>query len=202
MPAGNKPHKVIAEGIDRAAKYLAAAGYEVADAEAPFSQEMADTWNSLISTEILQFSDEFIQANCSEGLKTFFYGATRAAPPLDMAGYMNAMKARTAILRQWQQFLEQYPIVVTPFSLALPYLVDEDLEGDEKVVEILNDMQCSYAMNFLGLPAAIAPMGVHEGVPYGIQIVGQRFREDMVLDAAEAIQAHVGILPEQLWNRP
>ena len=36
---------------------------------------MADTWNSLISTEILQFSDEFIQANCSEGLKTFFYGA-------------------------------------------------------------------------------------------------------------------------------
>ncbi len=200
-PAGNKPHKVISDGIDKAAQYLVAAGYAVEDAEAPFSQQMADAWNSLISTEILQFADEFIQANCSEGLKTFFYGATRAAPALDMAGYMNAMKARTTILRKWQHFLEQYPIVVTPFSLALPYRVDEDLEGDKKVAEMLNDMQCSYAMNFLGLPAAVAPMGVYEGVPYGIQIVGQRFREDMVLDAAEAIQSHVGILPERLWEK-
>jgi len=202
LPAGNKPHKVITGGLDKAAQYLTAAGYTVEDAEAPFSQEMADIWNSLISTEILQFSDEFIQANCSEGLKTFFYGATRAAPALDIAGYMNAMKARTAILRQWQHFLEQYPIVLTPFSLALPYQVDEDLGGDEKVAEMLNDMQCSYAMNFLGLPAAIAPMGIHDGVPYGIQIVGQRFREDMVLDAAEAIQAQVGVLPEKLWKQP
>ncbi len=80
--------------------------------------------------------------------------------------------------------------------------MDEDLGGDEKVAEMLNDMQCSYAMNFLGLPAAIAPMGSHEGVPYGIQIVGQRFREDMVLDAAEAIQAQVGVLPERLWKQP
>ena len=202
LPAGNKPHKVISEGIDKAAQYLAAAGYVVEDAEAPFSQEMADIWNSLISTEILQFSDEYIQANCSEGLKTFFYAATRTAPALDLAGYMNAMKTRTAILRQWQHFLERYPIVVTPYSLALPYLVDEDLEGDEKVAEILKEMQCSYAMNLLGLPAAIAPMGIHESVPYGIQIVGQRFREDMVLDAAEVIQARVGVLPERLWKQP
>jgi len=201
-PAGNTPHKVIAGGLNKAAQYLTAAGYAVENAEAPFSQEMADIWNSLISTEILQFSNEFIQANCSEGLKTFFYGATRAAPALDIAGYMNAMKARTAILRQWLHFLEKYPIVLTPFSLALPYQVNEDLGGDEKVTEILNDMQCSYAMNLLGLPAAIAPMGVHEGVPYGIQIVGQRFREDMVLDAAEAIQAQVGVLPERLWKQP
>jgi amidase len=162
---------------------------------------MAGIWNSLISTEILQFADEFIQANCSEGLKSFFYAATRTAPALDMTGYMNAMKARTAILRQWQHFLERYPIVITPFSLALPYQVDEDLGGDEKVAEILNDMQCSYAMNLLGLPAALAPMGIHEGVPYGIQIVGQRFREDMVLDAAEVIQRQVGILPERLWRK-
>jgi amidase len=199
-PAGNKPHPVIAAGIQQAAEYLAAAGYAVEEAEAPFSQQMADNWNSLISTEILQFSDEFIQTYCSEGLKTFFYAATRAAPALDMAGYMNAMKARTTILRQWQLFLEQYPIVITPFSLSLPYRVDEDLEGDEKVAEILTDMQASYAMNFLGLPAAIAPIGLHEGVPYGIQIVGQKFREDMVLDAAETIQAQVGILPEKLWR--
>ncbi len=200
-PAGHQPHPVISDGIQQAAEYLTTVGYAVEDAEAPFSQQMADSWNSLISTEILQFSDEYIQANCSEGLKTFFYAATRSAPALDMAGYMNAMKARTAVMRQWQHFLEQYPIVITPFSLALPYHVDEDIEGDEKVAKILNDMQASYAMNFLGLPAALAPMGIHEGVPYGIQIVGQRFREDMVLDAAEVIQRQVGILPERLWRK-
>ena len=115
--------------------------------------------------------------------------------------YMSAMKKRSAIVREWQLFLEEYPILVTPFCLSLPYKVNEDLKGDERVKDILIDMQPSYAFNFLSLPAAIAPMGIHEDVPYAVQIVGQKFREDMILDAAQVIQQQVGILPEKLWAR-
>lgn len=64
---------------------------------------------------------------------------------------------------------------------------------------IRNELLTSWSMNILGLPAAIAPMGLHEGVPHGIQIVGRCYREDMVLDAAGAIEARVGLLPEKLW---
>ena len=200
-PAGNKPHKVIANAIEKAAQYLAAAGYAVEDVEAPFSQEIFDLFNSLMGTELRELSDEFIQAYASDALQTFLNGVFQMTRFLDMKGFMRALMARTTHLRRWQRFLAQYPIVVTPFSLALPYLVDKDLEGDEKVAEIMTDMQPSYSINFLGLPAALAPIGIHKGVPHGVQIVGQRFREDMVLDAAEAIQRQVGILPEKLWEQ-
>ena len=34
-----------------------------------------------------------------------------------------------------------------------------------------------------------------------MQIVGRRFREDLILDAMEAIEASVGILAHALWER-
>jgi len=42
-------------------------------------------------------------------------------------------------------------------------------------------------------------MGLHDGVPHGLQIVGQRFREDICLDAAEVIERQVDIMSEKLW---
>ncbi len=56
-------------------------------------------------------------------------------------------------------------------------------------------------MNVLGLPAAVVPVGLHEGLPVGVQIVGSRYREDMCLDAAGAIERKAGILTRQLWER-
>jgi len=199
-PTGNTPHTVIAGGIDKAAQYLTEAGYAVEDAEAPFSHEIFDLFNSLMGAELRELGDEYIQAYASDAIKTFLSGVFRITQFPDMIGYMRALKERTGYLREWQHFLEQYPIVVTPYSLALPYPVDEDLKGDKRVAEIMTDLQTSVSINFLGLPASIAPIGIHEGIPYGIQVVGQRFREDMVLDAAEAIQRQVGILPEKLWE--
>jgi len=199
VPAGNKPHRVIAEGIDKAAQYLATAGYAVEAVEAPFSLEIFDIFNSLMGAELRDLSGEFIQEYASDAVKSFLNGIWRLTKFPDLEGYMRALKERTAHLRQWQRFLDQYPIVVSPYSLALPYPVDEDLKGDQRVANIMTDLLTSVSINCLGLPAAIAPIGIHEGVPYGIQLVGQRFREDMVLDAAEAIQSQVGILPEKLW---
>ena len=34
-----------------------------------------------------------------------------------------------------------------------------------------------------------------------MQVIGQRYREDLILDAMEAIEQRVGILTHQLWAR-
>ena len=44
----------------------------------------------------------------------------------------------------------------------------------------------------LGLPCVAVPTGVRDHVPLGVQIVGGRFREDLCLDAAEAIEQRAG----------
>ena len=79
---------------------------------------------------------------------------------------------------------------------------DADLGGDQRVKDLFwNDLSFISSMNVLGLPAAVVPVGLHEGLPVGVQIVGSRYREDMCLDAAEAIERKAGILTRQLWER-
>ncbi len=38
------------------------------------------------------------------------------------------------------------------------------------------------------------PVGVANGLPLGVQLIGPRFREDLCLDAAEAIEQVLGVL--------
>ena len=39
------------------------------------------------------------------------------------------------------------------------------------------------------------------GRPAGMQIIGRRYLEDMVLDAMEVIESRVGVLTQELWKR-
>ena len=50
-------------------------------------------------------------------------------------------------------------------------------------------MRITVAVNLLGLPSVAVPVGVDGGIPQGVQVIGPRFREDLCLDAAEAIEA-------------
>ena len=59
----------------------------------------------------------------------------------------------------------------------------------------------SYGINYLALPAGVVPIDLVDGLPAGIQLVGQRFREDVILDAMTAIETHVGVLARTLWAR-
>ena len=74
------------------------------------------------------------------------------------------------------------------------YGLHEDAEGREQVHNIFRASMHSYSINYLGPLAAIAPTGLHEGLPMAVQIVGRRFREELCLDAAEAIEREVGVL--------
>jgi amidase len=54
-------------------------------------------------------------------------------------------------------------------------------------------MRMVVPVNLLGLPAAAVPTGVGEGLPQVVQVIG-RFREDLCLRAAAAIEEACGIL--------
>ena len=42
---------------------------------------------------------------------------------------------------------------------------------------------------------------VHDGKPIGVQLIAGRYREDLALDAAAAIEKRAGMLVRQLWDR-
>ena len=50
-----------------------------------------------------------------------------------------------------------------------------------------------FATAFLGLPSISVPTGLWNVFPMGVQVIGSRFREDLVLEAAEAIELACGM---------
>jgi amidase len=54
-------------------------------------------------------------------------------------------------------------------------------------------MRMAMAVNALGLPAIAVPVGTADGLPLAVQVIGPAYREDLVLDAAQAIEDRLGI---------
>jgi amidase len=55
-------------------------------------------------------------------------------------------------------------------------------------------MRMAIAVNALGLPAVAVPVGLGGGLPQAVQVIGPRYREDLCLDAAAALEDRVGII--------
>src|SRR5712691_10737633 len=113
------------------------------------------------------------------------------ADAVDATGYMLGIADRTRMSRAWTVFLEQYPLVLTPFLMRPTFPWDYDARGFEETKDLFDAAIYSYGINYLGLPAGVVPVGLVEGLPAGVQIVGRRFREDLILDAMTVVEGHV-----------
>ena len=150
--------------------------------------------------EVLQ--EQQMNAVTTDAFKQILRGYKSISNRLDIRGFMSAIATRSRHLRNWLLFLERWPIVLTPVTVQPTPAPRADLEGDARIRELLrNDVRFVSAVNVLGLPAAVVPVGLHRGHPIGVQLIASRYREDLCLDAAQAIERRVGVLAHQLWER-
>ena len=111
--------------------------------------------------------------------------------PVDQAAQLAAWVAAYRIGAAWSQFSQEYPLVLSPVCCERPWLVGEDIS---RVDEIALAMRMVVPVNILGLPACAVPVGSDENLPQGVQLIGARFREDLLLDAAQAIEDRAPVL--------
>ena len=45
------------------------------------------------------------------------------------------------------------------------------------------------------------PVDLVDELPSGIQIIGQKWREDLILDAMQVIEDTAGVMTQKLWAR-
>jgi amidase len=74
------------------------------------------------------------------------------------------------------------------------FAVGHDVAGPDEVRSIIDGLRFVVLGNLLGLPSVVVPVGVDGGLPQGVQLVGGRYREDLCLDAAEAIEQRLGVV--------
>jgi amidase len=188
--AGIDPH--VRAGIDRAADWLADAGYEVVDAEPPQIAEATAAWVDAIWAEVgILWPDlepiagpdqlEFVNACLAQGV---FKHVDQAA---QLAVWVAVYKLGAA----WTQFLQDHPVVLSPVCCERPWVVDEDIS---RIGEIATAMRMVVPVNILGLPSCAVPVGCDDGLPQGVQLIGRRFREDLLLDAAQAVEDRAPVL--------
>lgn len=116
-------------------------------------------------------------------------GHKAEAESLDLATFSQTLTRRATLLRIWQQFLTEYPVLLLPVSAELPFPDGLDLQGDAAYKRVWTAQMTQIGVPFLGLPGLTVSTGMHGKSPVGVQIVAGRYREDLCLLAGEAVEA-------------
>jgi amidase len=195
-------HPGISQLIDRAAGYLRSAGYDLVEAEPPSIMEPARGWFSVLLTELKGTLGPIIDQFGSDEVRRIFGWYYEIGKILDFDGYRNGLGDRTRMMRAWNVFLDSCPLVLTPFLMRPTYSWNYDALGLAQTRDLVDSAVYGYGINYLGLPAGFVPVDLVENLPAGIQLVGRRFREDVILDAMAAIEQRAGRLVDRLWASP
>ena len=198
---GYPMHPEIRRALDRVAGWLAGAGYLVEEVEPPPITEPARAWFAVAVAEMKTLLFPTAREHGSATIKRIFDWYERMANAVDAAGYMLGIAERTRMTRAWSVFLDAHPLVLTPFLMRPTFPWNYDAESYENTKDLFDAAIYSYGINYLGLPAGVVPIGLVDGLPAGVQIVGRRFREDLILDAMTVVERQAGVLARTLWAR-
>lgn len=191
-PAGHGTARQVQAAVRTAAATLASAGYAVEEAEPPGVDQDAQTALSMLNTpewRALLPSLTVFDAATRRFLEQFYQACGNPDPAVTVGSF----KTRHTLARQWGQFQQARPLIVAPICTGPPFQVGTDL-ADGKVAETIAAMRMAIAVNALGLPAVAVPVGVADGLPQVVQVIGPRYREDLCLDAAAALEEALGVL--------
>ncbi|MDP3519421.1 MAG: amidase family protein [Hydrogenophaga sp.] len=182
----------VQHALARAAKALERAGYRVERACPPRFRDAADLWLTLTMGESRLLVEPTLMRDGDDAIRRAYRAMDHHAPVLDAAAFARALASRTDLMRAWAGFFQDYPLLLLPTSCTAPFAVDLDQHGDEAMGHILQAQSPLLSVAVLGLPGLAVPMGLHDGKPSGVQLVADRFREDLCLAAAEVLENEVG----------
>jgi aspartyl-tRNA(Asn)/glutamyl-tRNA(Gln) amidotransferase subunit A len=106
--------------------------------------------------------------------------------------FVKAANVRRTLNDAFRQFFTRYDLLLTPTLAAppLPVGVDDYREIGGRKVGSRGWIAFTFPLNLTGLPAATVPCGwTREGLPVGLQIIGPRLMEALVLRASAAFEA-------------
>lgn len=193
-------HPEIVANLERAASILEAAGYQVEEIETPPIAEPAKAWLQVTNFEMKRLLEPVFKQHGSKIINQIFEGYYQLEDMVDAEGYLLAIADRTRMVRDWNVLLADYPLVLTPYLMRPGYANDYD-ETFEGVKDLFESSIYSYGANYLGMPAGVVPVDLVAGLPSGVQLIGQKWREDLILDAMEVIETAAGVMTSELWAR-
>jgi amidase len=189
-PEGLQTHPLVEHALREGAARLTDAGWQVEEVDCPPFREPARLQAQLWLAEMARGAQAAFAAEDDPDANYVLAEMHKLTAMPDLNEVLDAMQARLGFLREWQQFLATYPVLICPVSAEPPFPDLLDLEDFPRVIEA---QLTQVGLPLMGLPGMSVFTGFGESdmgrVPLGAQLVGGRYREDILLDAAEAIEA-------------
>ena len=104
-------------------------------------------------------------------------------PRASSADYVRAMRVRGEAQRAMARFFERYDLLLAPNLPVAPHRVEENFDAALDFPDPLGA-----AGNVCGLPALALPMGLVEGLPISLQLVGPPLAEARLLSTGAWLQ--------------
>ena len=169
------------------AKYSLAAYYIIACAEASSNLGRFDGIRYTYRTKEYKNLKELYKKTRSEGFgpevkRRIILGTYVLSSGYYDAYYKKAQKVRTLVMNEFKKAFEKYDILLTPTSPTVAF--DIGSKSNNPLEMYLADI-CTVSVNIAGLPGISIPCGQDkEGMPIGMQLIGKRFDESTILNAA------------------
>jgi amidase len=192
-PDGGRTDAGIAAATRRAADALASQGHEVTETGPASYSRSVELWALVLGGD-LRTQRPLLDMVLGEGGRRFLDLTDSVFEDLDLTKWSNFHLERYAVACEWAEFFTKFDALITP-TWALPaFAHGADIADLDGAVTTLETIRPVLPPNLLGLPAVVTPAGVANGLPVGIQVIGDRFHDLSCLSIAALIEQQLGIL--------
>ena len=178
------------DALLQAAIALKEMGWETVEIQPPELAHVHEVWMHHLSADFKPLLGDMSAVMTDAPLEFLRLLCERNDPAA--VGLANIHAERNRLSRLWSEFFTANPIMVGPTWTGPQFEHDADINGVVGLELAIDLLRFISPANVLGLPSAAIPIGVTDGLPTGVQVYADRWRDDLALSGAEAIEAVVG----------
>lgn len=176
--------KALLDAADR----LREAGWEVEEADCPSFRKPAELQAVLWMTEFRRNGASAIREENDPDANMVFEQLDALCGDTDLHRLLDAIQTRAALVREWQLFLDRYPVLICPVSAELPFPDLLDVESPAAFRRIIEAQLTQVGLPLMGLPGLTVSTDLIGDTPVGVQLIAGRYHEHTLLLAGEAIE--------------
>lgn len=189
-PPGGRTDPRISRQVRRAAALLEQQGYEISTSQPPRFTEVLTAFQHLSGADVLAELDGLAPFLSPESL-SLVRSQLSGYPADPLLALRSAVAARADLMRAWSEWFRQVDILLTPTWTQLPFPHGYEIEHGAEFDELARTVVVA---NLLGIPSACVSSGLVDGLPVGVLVHADRYRDAWTLHVAEDIERGMGSL--------
>ena len=192
-PPGGETDPGIAGAIRMVADLLSDAGHDVVEATPPNYERTIDLWRMLMIDDV-RAQKELLGLVLGADAMSLLDQFDLTSEPTKIPDTHLMHVERYALMRAWAVFHQDYPVMLSPTWAQRAFEHGADLDVATGVEMMTNTIRPVLPSNLLGTPAVVTPAGVVDGLPVGVQVMGDHFSDLRCLTVAAEIESLVGAI--------